>query len=96
MLKTKVSRYVWIDDEGRSLDPDSSSFKETGHDKSDLNNKELRSIGSVLFIGDSKKEVELKVADGFPERTLAEDEIMIPAAFAEFFGFKQTPEKAFE
>lgn len=96
MLKTTVSRVVWIDKKGHSLDPDSPAFGEAGLGPEDLKKQELRSIGSILNIGDSKKEVELKVADGFPNMTLADDEIMIPESFAEYFGFKQSPTEAFD
>ena len=38
----------------------------------------LHSLGSVLQVGDSELENQLHVADGFPNDTLAEDEIMVP------------------
>ena len=41
----------------------------------------MRSIISTIHIGDSKKEIELNVAIGFPKDTLKDDEIIIPKEF---------------
>lgn len=59
-------------------------------------NDEMKSLGSVLHVGDSQRENVLRVADGFPEDTLADDEIMIPEAFHHYLGFNEPPESAYE
>lgn len=50
---------------------------------------------STIQLGDSKLENELKIAEGFPNRALAHDEIMVPETFHRYFGFKESPEQAF-
>ena len=47
-------------------------------------------------MGDSKKEIDLDIAEGFTERVLADDEIMVPEAFHEYLGFAESPQAAFE
>lgn len=52
-----------------------------------------RQINSIFIIGDTKKEIELDVAPGFPQIELDENEIMLPYAFAEYFGIDSEPKK---
>ena len=50
-------------------------------------------LNSIFLLGDSKKEVELKVATAFPNYTINEEEIIIPQTFAEFFEFDTQPKQ---
>lgn len=52
---------------------------------------ETRFLSSMLNIGDSALENQLKVADGFPEDILDENQIIIPKDFADYLGFNETP-----
>ena len=38
-------------------------------------------------MGDSKKEEELNVAEGFPTFKLEEDEVIIPKTYSDYFNF---------
>lgn len=44
-------------------------------------------MNSIFHLGDSKKEIEYKVAVGFPQVELNENEIIISDQYAKFFGF---------
>ena len=46
---------------------------------------ELKSIVSVVNIGDQDRELKINVAKGFPQEPLAADEIFIPQSFHEYF-----------
>ena len=51
---------------------------------------ELKSIVTVVNIGDQDRELKLNIAQGFPQLPLADDEIFIPESFHEYFEFNQT------
>jgi len=44
-------------------------------------------INSIFYLGNSKKEVELGVAKGFPQVVLNENETIIAQEYLKFFGF---------
>ena len=48
---------------------------------------ELKSLVSLLNIGDQDRELKLGVADGFPQDQLSENEIFIPKSFHSYFEF---------
>ena len=54
---------------------------------SSSSSNETTSITSLLQIGDSWQEKQLKVAVGFPNIAMTSSEILIPYTFAEYFGF---------
>jgi hypothetical protein len=49
-----------------------------------------RSLNALFNLGDSKKETEMGVAGGFPNVSMSKDDIIIPEAFAEFFGISDS------
>jgi len=46
-----------------------------------------KSINSIFYVGNSKKEIELGVAKGFPKVVLNENETIISETYMKFFGF---------
>jgi hypothetical protein len=48
-----------------------------------------KGINSLFYLGNSKKEIELGVAKGFPKVVLNENETIISEEYAKFFGFDQ-------
>jgi hypothetical protein len=49
------------------------------------------SINSFFYLGDSKKEIELDVAPGFPRVPLTNDQVIISKNYAEYFGWDDLP-----
>ena len=49
--------------------------------------KETKYVNSLFYLGDTKKEIELGVAPGFPQVPLEFDEIIVSEIFAKYFGF---------
>ena len=56
----------------------------------------MKSIVSIIHLGDSKRENDLNVAIGFPNDNLKDDEIIIPVEFSEYFGFQLSPLDAYK
>jgi hypothetical protein len=46
-------------------------------------------INTIFNLGDSDLEVDMNVAQGFPNSTLSPYDIIIPKSFADFFGWSQ-------
>ena len=46
------------------------------------------STNTLFHLGNTKKEADLNIAEGFPNMTLADDEIIIPDVFAQFFNLE--------
>jgi hypothetical protein len=59
-------------------------------------NQETRSIISTIHIGDSRYEVDLNVAIGFPKDVLKDDQIINSLEFYNYFGYYISPLEAFE
>ena len=55
-----------------------------------VSDNETLHMNSLFQLGDSEKEIALKVAVGFPQIVLDENEIIISAEFAKFFDFNIT------
>lgn len=50
------------------------------------NKTPFKSINTVFQLGNTKKEAQIKVGEGFPNLTLNQNEIIVPEIFAEFLG----------
>lgn len=49
--------------------------------------KETKYVNSIFYLGDTKKEIALGVAPGFPQVPLEFEEIIVSEVFAKYFGF---------
>lgn len=56
-----------------------------------ITKNETRFLSSMMNIGDSALESDLKVADGFPTDVLDENQIILPKDYADYLGFNETP-----
>jgi hypothetical protein len=48
-------------------------------------------INSFFQLGDSKKEIDLDVAPGFPNVSLSSDQVIINRNYADYFGWTDVP-----
>ena len=76
-------RWIGIGNLTRNISHTGESGKKTKN--------ETKFLSTMMIIGDSKLEVELNVADGFPKDVMDENEIMIPQDYADYLGFHEAP-----
>ena len=48
-------------------------------------------INSFFQLGDSKKEIDLEIAPGFPNISLSSDQVIINRNYADYFGWTDLP-----